>query len=185
MCADFLNLGAELKKLEKGGIEYLHVDIMDGEFVQNYTLGTDFVKKLHEATNIPLDIHMMVVKPELKLDWFEIREGDYVSVHYEAVTHLQALLAKIHTKGGKTMLAINPGTPISVMELRNCGRTFNIGSLHARYASENSIPCSERSYPPRMEDPDYSQGPGRQSVVSWLPWPLPSHMEECRWLSRL
>ena len=59
---------------------------------------------------------MMVVKPELKLDWFEIREGDYVSVHYEAVTHLQALLAKIHAKGGKTMLAINPGTPISVME---------------------------------------------------------------------
>ena len=116
MCADFLNLGAELKKLEKGGIEYLHVDIMDGEFVQNYTLGTDFVKKLHEATNIPLDIHMMVVKTELKLDWFEIREGDYVSVHYEAVTHLQALLAKIHAKGGKTMLAINPGTPISVME---------------------------------------------------------------------
>jgi ribulose-phosphate 3-epimerase len=89
---------------------------MDGEFVQNYTLGTDFVNKLHEATNIPLDIHMMVVKPELKLDWFEIREGDYVSVHYEAVTHLQALLAKIHAKGGKTMLAINPGTPISVME---------------------------------------------------------------------
>ena len=116
MCADFLNLGAELKKLEKGGIEYLHVDIMDGVFVQNYTLGTDFVKKLHAATNIPLDIHMMVTNPELKIDWFELKPGDYVSVHYEAATHLQALLAKIHARGAKTMLAINPGTPISVME---------------------------------------------------------------------
>lgn len=116
MCADFLNLGAELKKLEKGGIEYLHVDIMDGVFVQNYTLGTDFVKKLHVATNIPLDIHMMVTNPELKIDWFELKPGDYVSVHYEAATHLQALLAKIHARGAKTMLAINPGTPISVME---------------------------------------------------------------------
>lgn len=116
MCADFLSLGAELKKLEKGGIEYLHVDIMDGVFVQNYTLGTDFVKKLHAATNIPLDIHMMVTNPELKIDWFELKPGDYVSVHYEAATHLQALLAKIHARGAKTMLAINPGTPISVME---------------------------------------------------------------------
>lgn len=116
MCADFLHLGDELKKLEQGGIEYLHVDIMDGVFVQNYTLGTDFVKKLHRATSIPLDIHMMVTQPELKLDWFELNPGDYVSVHYEAATHLQALLSRIHAKGAKTMLAINPGTPISVME---------------------------------------------------------------------
>lgn len=116
MCADFLNLGDELKKLEQGGIEYLHIDIMDGVFVQNYTLGTDFIKKLHKATSIPLDIHLMITDPETKLDWFEICEGDYVAVHYEACTHLQAVLQTIKRKGGKTMLSLNPGTPLCVLE---------------------------------------------------------------------
>ena len=116
MCADFLNLGAELTALKEGGIEYLHIDIMDGVFVQNYTLGTDFIKKLHAATDIPLDIHLMIKDPEVKLDWFEIREGDYVAVHYEACTHHQAMLQKIKSKGGKTMLALNPGTPLCVLE---------------------------------------------------------------------
>ena len=116
MCADFLNLGDELKKLEKNGIEYLHIDIMDGDFVPNYTLGTDFVKKLKSATSIPLDVHMMVRNPENKLDWIPFGEGDYVSVHYEACTHLQRALSMIRAKGGKPMLALNPGTPLSVME---------------------------------------------------------------------
>ncbi|MDY3784664.1 MAG: ribulose-phosphate 3-epimerase [Eubacteriales bacterium] len=116
MCADFLHLGDELKALEKYGIEYLHVDIMDGVFVSNYTLGTDFIKKIHRATDIPLDIHLMIDHPDTKLDWFEFKEGDYVSVHYEACTHVQAVLSNIHKRGAKTMLALNPGTPICVLE---------------------------------------------------------------------
>ena len=116
MCADFLHLGDELKALEKYGIEYLHVDIMDGVFVSNYTLGTDFIKKIHRSTDIPLDIHLMIDHPDTKLDWFEFKEGDYVSVHYEACTHVQAVLSNIHKRGAKTMLALNPGTPICVLE---------------------------------------------------------------------
>lgn len=116
MCADFLHLGDELKALEKYGIEYLHVDIMDGVFVSNYTLGTDFIKKIHRATDIPLDIHLMIDHPDNKLDWFEFKEGDYVSVHYEACTHVQAVLSNIHKRGAKTMLALNPGTPLCVLE---------------------------------------------------------------------
>ena len=81
MCADLLNLGAELKLLEKAGIEYLHIDIMDGVYVPNYTLGTDFVKRVKAATSIPLDIHMMVENPGSKLDWFEFGEGYYVCLH--------------------------------------------------------------------------------------------------------
>lgn len=116
MCANFFALREELRKLENAGIEYLHIDIMDGEFVPNYTLGTDFIKKLHNETSIPLDIHLMIENPEAKLSWFEIKEGDYVSVHYEASTHIQRALATIHQMGGKTMLALNPGTPLTVLE---------------------------------------------------------------------
>ncbi len=116
MCADLLDLGSELKKLEQGNIEYLHIDVMDGVFVQNYTLGTDIIKRLHAATDIPLDIHLMVTDPEQKLDWFEIREGDYVAVHYEACKHVQAALSKIRKMGGRPMIALNPGTPLCVLE---------------------------------------------------------------------
>ena len=116
MCADFLHLGDELEKLEKNGIEYLHIDIMDGEFVPNYTLGIDFIKKLKAATKIPLDVHMMVTRPENKLDWIPFGEGDYVSVHYEASVHLHRALSMIRARGGKPMLALNPGTPLSVIE---------------------------------------------------------------------
>lgn len=116
MCADFLHLGEELKKLESAGIEYLHIDIMDGVFVPNFTLGTDFVKKLHAATDIPLDIHMMVTNPENKLDWFELREGDFVSVHAESCTHACRALQAIRARGARPMLALNPGTPLSFAE---------------------------------------------------------------------
>ena len=116
MCADFMNLGDELKKLEKGNIEYLHVDIMDGVYVPNYTLGTDFVKRLDAATDIPLDIHLMIDEPTAKLDWFELCEGDYVSVHYESCTHIQRALNLIRERGARPMLALNPGTPLTVLE---------------------------------------------------------------------
>lgn len=116
MCADFMNLGDELKKLEKGNIEYLHVDIMDGVYVPNYTLGTDFVKRIHAATDIPLDIHLMIDEPTAKLDWFELCEGDYVSVHYESCTHIQRALNLIRERGARPMLALNPGTPLTVLE---------------------------------------------------------------------
>ena len=116
MCADFFDLGNELKKLEQNGIEYLHIDIMDGDFVPNYTLGTDFIKKLKQVTSIPLDVHMMVRNPENKLDWIPFGEGDYVSVHYEACTHLQRALSMIRARGGKPMLALNPGTPLCVID---------------------------------------------------------------------
>lgn len=116
MCADFLNLGRELKALEKHGIEYLHIDIMDGVFVPNYTLGTDFIKKLHRATSIPLDIHLMIDRPDCKLDRFEMKEGDYVSIHYESTPHIQRTLSYIRQAGARPMLALNPGTPLSVVE---------------------------------------------------------------------
>ena len=89
MCVDFMKIGESVRELEACGVEYLHIDVMDGSFVPNYTLGTDFIKALKKNTKIPLDIHLMIDRPEGKLAWFEFGEGDYVSVHAESTPHLQ------------------------------------------------------------------------------------------------
>ncbi|MBQ7038757.1 MAG: ribulose-phosphate 3-epimerase [Clostridia bacterium] len=116
MCVDFFKLKETIEEFEKLNIDYLHVDIMDGHFVGNYTLGTDFVKALKKETTIPLDIHLMVEKPESVLEWFEFGENDYVSVHLESTCHLQKVLSAIRAKGAKSMVAINPATPICMLE---------------------------------------------------------------------
>lgn len=116
MCAPFFELDKCIKEFENNGIELIHVDIMDGDFVPNYTLGTDFIKALKSQTQIPLDIHLMINNPESKLDWFDFENEDYVSVHYESSPHLHKAIAAIKAKGAKTMVAINPATPINVLE---------------------------------------------------------------------
>ena len=116
MCVAWLELKETIKAFEENGIEYIHVDIMDGSFVPNFTLGTDFVKALKNATNIPLDIHMMIENPESKLDWFQFGEGDYVAVHYESTPHIHRAVGAIKARGAKAMVAINPGTPICMLE---------------------------------------------------------------------
>jgi len=116
MCVDFLDIGGSIKEFERLNIEYLHVDIMDGSFVPNYTLGCDFVKNLKKVTKIPLDIHLMIDKPEDKLDWFCFGEGDYVSFHYEATNHVHRVIQRIKDRTAKAMLALNPATPLCVLE---------------------------------------------------------------------
>lgn len=116
MCAGLTNIENVLKCFEKNGIEYLHIDIMDGRFVPNYTLGTDYVKNLRKISPIPLDIHLMIERPEEKLDWFDIQPGEYVSIHYESTCHVHRAIAKIKEKGAKPMLALNPATPVSVID---------------------------------------------------------------------
>ena len=116
MCVDFMNIEKSIRTMEENGIEYLHIDVMDGEFVNNYTLGTDFCKVLKQNSRIPLDIHLMIEKPENKLSWFEFGEGDYVSVHYESTKHVQRALQQIRARGAKPMIALNPATPLEVLE---------------------------------------------------------------------
>lgn len=116
MCVNFLDLRADLNALKEAGIEYLHFDIMDGAFVPNYTLGPCFLDSLREDTDITYDIHLMVERPEDKLHYFDIRSGDYVSVHYESTCHLQRVLANIKKAGAHPGVALNPATPINAME---------------------------------------------------------------------
>lgn len=116
MCAPVLSVEGCLRELEQCGADLIHIDIMDGSFVPNYTLGTNFVKEMKSKTSVPLDIHLMIEDPEKKLDWFTFGEGDYVSVHYEASRHLNKALGIIRARGAKAMVAINPATPIYALE---------------------------------------------------------------------
>lgn len=116
MCAGILDVQYYLDGFKRNDIEYLHVDIMDGDFVPNYTMGTDYVKNLRKASDIPLDVHLMVNNPEDKIDWFDFKEGEYVAVHVESTRHLQRALQKVKQTGAKPMAAINPATPISALD---------------------------------------------------------------------
>lgn len=116
MCADLLHLADTLAVFEKAGIEYLHIDVMDGHFVPNFTLGTDFCAEVKKNCGIPLDIHLMVERPEEKLEWFPFGEGDIVSVHAESTPHLQKALAAIKARGAKAFAALNPSTGLNTLD---------------------------------------------------------------------
>jgi ribulose-phosphate 3-epimerase len=116
MCADIFKLGETIRLFEKLNVPYLHIDVMDGSFVPNLMLGTAEVKQMRQFSKIPMDIHLMIEEPGDKIEWFAPQKGDYVSVHVETTRHLQRVLAKIRTLGAKPMVALNPATPLSMIE---------------------------------------------------------------------
>lgn len=116
MCSDLIDLKETIKIFEKQGIEYLHIDVMDGNFVPNFGLGVDYIRGLRKLTNIPLDLHLMIKDPEYKLQWIGIKETDIVSIHYESSFQVQRVLDWLAPFGCKRFLAINPATPVNVLE---------------------------------------------------------------------
>ena len=116
MCADIGSLKETLALFEKHGIDYLHIDVMDGVFVPNLMLGSEYCKQIRKLSHIPLDIHLMVVQPEPKIPWFDPKEGEYVSIHAESTKHLHRAVGIIKTTGAKALVALNPATPISSVE---------------------------------------------------------------------
>ena len=116
MCVDYMSLGKTLETFALQGISFLHMDVMDGRFVPNFALGTDFCRKIRKACTIPLDLHLMVERPEEKLDWFAPQEGEIVSVHWESTNHMQRLLTQIRGYGAKAFVALNPATPFTVLD---------------------------------------------------------------------
>ena len=112
MCADLMNLEKSVAQLEKAGVDYLHIDIMDGSFVPNITLGFDLINALKSVTDIPLDIHMMVNEPSRFIDRMNLDKNDIICVHYESDVHIHRTLLQIKNKGCKAGIALNPQTPI-------------------------------------------------------------------------
>ena len=115
LAADFARLADALALAERGGADLVHVDVMDGRFVPNLTIGPPVVKALRKATRLPLDVHLMIEEPERTLREYLDAGADWISVHVEATHHLQRCLGLIREGGAKAGAAINPATPTSAL----------------------------------------------------------------------
>ena len=116
LSADFANLREEISKIEKGGADYLHLDVMDGTFVPNISFGTPVIKSLRRITELPFDVHLMVDKPERYIEDFVDAGADIITVHEEATTHLHRTIQLIKSFGVKAGVSLNPSTPVENLE---------------------------------------------------------------------
>ena len=116
LSADFAALADDIARVEAGGPDLLHVDVMDGRFVPNLTIGPVVVEAVRKRTRLPLDCHLMIVEPERYVGDFVAAGADYVTVHAEATSHLQRVLAQIREAGAKAGVALNPATPPDVLQ---------------------------------------------------------------------
>jgi ribulose-phosphate 3-epimerase len=116
LSADFARLGEQVKDAETAGVDYIHVDVMDGHFVPNITIGPLIVKALRPVTDLPLDVHLMIENPELYLADFAKAGADIITVHVETCPHLHRTIQQIRELGVKPGVTLNPATPLSTLE---------------------------------------------------------------------
>jgi len=116
LSADFSRLGEQVAEVAKAGADYIHVDVMDGHFVPNITIGAPVVASLRSWTDLPLDVHLMIERPEAHVSQFADAGADIITVHVEAATHLHRLVEAIKGLGVKAGVSLNPATPLSSLD---------------------------------------------------------------------
>jgi len=116
LSADFARLGEEVKAIEQAGADIIHVDVMDGHFVPNITIGSLVVKAVRKATSLPVDVHLMIMDPDKYIAEFANAGADYLTVHAEVLPHLNRTLSEIRNHGVKAGVALNPSTPLSALD---------------------------------------------------------------------
>lgn len=145
MCSDLIDLRETIDIFERNGVERLHIDMMDGNFVPNFGLGVDYVRGLRKLTKIPLDLHLMIKDPEYKLQWIGIKETDIVSIHYESSFQVQRVLDWLKPFGCKRFLAINPATPVSSLEeVLDYIDGINLLMVNPGFAGQKIVPSTMR-----------------------------------------
>lgn len=116
LSADFAHLGRDIAAVERGGADLIHVDVMDGHFVPNITIGTPVVRAIKKVATRPLDVHLMIAEPDRYIDDFAKAGADMLSVHVETTPHLHRTIAHIKERGVKAGAVINPSTPVTALD---------------------------------------------------------------------
>jgi ribulose-phosphate 3-epimerase len=141
LSADFARLGEQIDEVARAGADYIHVDVMDGHFVPNITIGAPVVASIRAVTSLPLDVHLMIEHPERYISEFVKAGADIITVHIEASPHLHATIRLIKELGAKAGVSINPATPISAVEefLRHVDLVL-VMSVNPGFGGQSFIP---------------------------------------------
>ena len=141
LAADFTRLGEQLKQAEEAGADLIHVDVMDGSFVPNITMGPLIVQAARRAIKLPLDVHLMIVEPARHLEAFAKAGADCITVHVESNPHLHSLLMTIHELGCKAGVAINPHTPAeAIAEVMHMLDVILVMTVNPGFGGQKFIP---------------------------------------------
>ncbi len=141
MCCRLWEIKEFVRAFEEAAVEAIHFDVMDGHYVKNIMLGTNFYRDLCELTSLPVDLHFMCEEPEWYLDYFSPRKGDWVSFHPEASRHPYRLLQDIRGRGLRAGLALNPGTPVGTLTEYGCVLDFVLMmAVNPGFAGQTLVP---------------------------------------------
>ncbi len=143
LSADFSRLGDEIKRLEDAGADYVHVDVMDGHFVPNITIGPFVVAAVRKTTALPLDVHLMIENPDMYISEFADAGADIITVHVEACAHLHRTIQAIKEKGKKAGVSLNPATPLEILRyIINDIDLLLIMSVNPGFSGQRFIPSA-------------------------------------------